>query len=383
MLAVGLAILLPLAPVRMSTPSVQWPQVVTAPESTSLQLVNQTPRGLEVHFSCDTARAADLTQDGVLLATITPDQPVAAEQGLVVRVLDGRLLIDAVGASLLDTAVSEQACSYLIRSDGNELVVSRNDDEVARGNELPQIDVLATSLMSLPGADSEDLSVRVLVDDQMASSPTALKIAALVLMLLAAAVAIWAMIRLDVLHRRTIPAQDAADGPESTANRAPRQTALIIIDTLVIVVLICWVFLAPMTDDDGYYSAMARNAPYEGYVGNYYQLLNQNFTPFTWFYNALSFWQNVGNSAVILRIPALVCGVATWLLLRRFVLDGRALPGELRTGGKARLGALGVVAVVFLTWWMPYDMGVRPEAVVALLALATLSSVMAALEKQR
>ncbi|MGI8701918.1 MAG: arabinosyltransferase domain-containing protein [Nocardioidaceae bacterium] len=217
-----------------------------------------------------------------------------------------------------------------------------------------------------------------------------MKIAALVIMLLAAAAAVWALIRLDLQRRRTAADRkvdgapsEAVSADDAQANRKLRQRSLIFIDALVVVALIAWVFMAPMTDDDGYYAAMARNAPYEGYVGNYYQLLNQNFTPFTWFYNALSIWENLGNSAVILRIPALACGVGTWLLLRRFVLGGGAFPSALQTGSRTRLAALGVVAVVFLAWWLPYDMGVRPEAVVALLALASLLSVIAAVETQR
>src|SRR5699024_9754337 len=53
-------------------------------------------------------------------------------------------------------------------------------------------------------------------------------------------------------------------------------------DVVVPAVLVAWVFLAPITDDDGYYSAMAANVPFSGYVTNYYQLFNQGFTPFSW-----------------------------------------------------------------------------------------------------
>ena len=60
-------------------------------------------------------------------------------------------------------------------------------------------------------------------------------------------------------------------------------------------VLFLWTFIGPMTDDDGYYAAMAANVPYTGYVANYYQLYNQGFTPFTWIYYALSWWQGVAG----------------------------------------------------------------------------------------
>ncbi|MGI8625065.1 MAG: arabinosyltransferase domain-containing protein [Geodermatophilaceae bacterium] len=391
MLAVGLAVALPLAPVNMSMPSVTWPQDPTAPESTSLQLVNQTPHGLEVGFSCQTARAADRTSDGTVLATINPELPVAYDEGLVVRVRSGRVQIDAVGESLVDEEVPGGVCGYRIDGGSGGLTVSRNGTELASAAELPDIDVLATSLTDLPGAGSDDLSVRVLVDNQMASSPTAIKTSMLVLMLLAAGVALLALVRLDGRRRRNVEAGDqfepgepeGGSAADRDSGRSPRQRSRYALDAGVVLVLVAWVFLSPMTDDDGYYSAMARNAPFEGYVGNYYQLLNQSFTPFTWFYNVLSLWQGVGNSAVILRIPALACGVATWLLLRRFVLGGHSLPGVVRSSPRMTLAALAVVAVAFLAWWMPYNMGVRPEGVVAVLALASLLGVATGIERVR
>ncbi len=388
--AVGLAVLLPLAPVNMSTPSVSWPQVVSAPESTSLQLANQTPRALEVAFSCQTARAAAETSDGVLLATIEPDQPSAADDGLVVRVLDGRIRVEAAGERLVDEDLPAGTCNYQINGGPAGLAASRDGFELGSTPKLPDVEVLVTSVTRLPDAGRDDLSVLVLVDDQMASSPTVLKIAMLVLMLLAAAVALWALVRLDrnrgsheVSDSQSATQEESSKSGNRYSARRPRQRSLLVVDALVIVALVAWLFLAPTTDDDGYYSAMARNAPFEGYVGNYYQLLNQNFTPFTWFYNALSLWQQVGNSAVILRIPALACGLATWLLLRRFVLGRAALPALARGASKVTVAAVGAVALVFLAWWMPYDMGVRPEAVVAVMALGSLLGVVTGIERQR
>nr|MBA3369080.1 arabinosyltransferase domain-containing protein [Geodermatophilaceae bacterium] len=85
----------------------------------------------------------------------------------------------------------------------------------------------------------------------------------------------------------------------------------------------------------------------------------------------------------ILRIPALACGLVTWLLLRRFVLGGTSLPAAVGSSPRAKLAALAAVALVFLAWWMPYDMGVRPEAVVAVLAMASLLGVVTGIETGR
>ena len=42
---------------------------------------------------------------------------------------------------------------------------------------------------------------------------------------------------------------------------------------------------------------MAANVPFTGYVANYYQLYNQGFTPFTWIYYVLSWWQTASARA--------------------------------------------------------------------------------------
>ncbi len=142
-----------------------------------------------------------------------------------------------------------------------------------------------------------------------------------------------------------------------------------------------WLFLAPMTDDDGYYAAMARNAANEGYVGSYYQLLNQSFTPFTWFYRLLGWWQQLGDAPVVLRVPSLLAGLTTWVLLRRLTTRPGGLPGPVEASRWGPVGMQLLLAAAFLAWWMPYGIGVRPEAVVGVLALATLTGVLSGLRR--
>ena len=86
------------------------------------------------------------------------------------------------------------------------------------------------------------------------------------------------------------------------------------VDAVVPVVIAFWTLVAPATDDDGYYAAMARNARVSGEVGNYYQLFDQNFTPFTWFYYVLGRWQGlVGDAPVLQRLLAVAFGLLTWM----------------------------------------------------------------------
>jgi len=370
------AIALPLAPVTVNQPVVSWPEDPAVPESTALLLTTYQPRALDVRFSCDAARQAALNGSGLLLSTVAPMQPDATQTGLLVSAADGRLTVDAAGTRLVDAVLGPGECSYRIRGGAAGLVVSRDGSRVAVGpaDAVPEVEVLQSGITALPGAAAGDLSVRVEVDDRFSTSPTPLKVVLIGLVGVALVGSLVAAGRLDRAMIR---------GPAPRSRWRPAVS-----DVAVLIVMVGWLFLAPTTDDDGYYAAMAENAPFEGYVANYYQLYNQSFTPFTWVYVALSKWQLLGESPVLLRIPALLCGLLTWVLLRRFVsgcLTPRTGQGALPRWftGRRRWIVRATLAVVFLTWWLPQDMGVRPETVVAGCALGALLAVTVAVEQHR
>ncbi|MDQ3693019.1 MAG: arabinosyltransferase, partial [Chloroflexota bacterium] len=178
--------------------------------------------------------------------------------------------------------------------------------------------------------------------------------------------------------RAAIKARRPVERPASDSPRL--RHVLRAVQFVVPVVLLLWLFIAPMTDDDGYYAAMARNSPLEGYVGNYYQLLNQSFTPFTWFYRVLGYWDSlVGSSQVLLRVPALLAGLLTWALLQRFIGRTQLVATSFRSKEYGELIVVSTLAVTFLAWWLPYDMGVRPEGIVALLSAGVLVAVQSAI----
>ncbi|MGY1708211.1 arabinosyltransferase domain-containing protein [Geodermatophilus sp. SYSU D00758] len=374
LVAVLCAVLLPLAPVRMALPTVSWPQEPTRPTSTMLELTNQTPRALDVRFSCAAVRAAASTGEGLLLSTLVPGQPAADTEGLLVTARDGRLDVLLRGVPLLDAPLPPGQCTHRLRADGEGAVLQRDGTVLASVDEdvRPDVDVLATGVTSLPGDD--DLRVALEVDAQFNTTPTAAKLALSVAVTAAALACLLLLARAD--RRRGPPAADP--GPPARVGWPGGA-----VDVLVVAAVLLWWFLAPASDDDGYYAAMARNAGVEGQVGNYYQLLNQSFTPFTWFYRVLGWWQEVGDSPVVLRVPALVVGLLTWLLLRRYVSRPGALPAAVldRRGGPA--AAVVLTGAAFLAWWLPYGMGVRPEAIVGVLALAALTGVVTGLRRRR
>ncbi|MGH3615728.1 MAG: arabinosyltransferase domain-containing protein [Pseudonocardia sp.] len=395
LIAAVCALALPFAPVSVNQPTVSWPQDPARPESTLLTLTAYRPLALDVRFSCDIARLAQAA-GGVVVSTVLPGPPAAGSVGMLVTAADGRVRVRALDRLLLDEPLGAQTCEYRITGesrglpsfvgvppdpadpsapdleafagpDNAELTISRDGTALVRApaEQLPDVDVLATSLTLIPPGE---LAVELRVDDEFTSSPTPVKsvlIGILGFALLATAVLLWG------IDRR-------ADRVRRVRGRAvPR-----VVDILVPSVVVFWMFVAPATDDDGYYAAMARNAQVSGDVGNYYQLYDQSFTPFTWFYQGLAWWQQLlGDAPVLQRIPAVVFGLLTWLVLRRFA--AAALTEWAPTRRRIRAATHGVLAVVFLAWWVPQDMGVRPETVVALCGAATMLAVLVAARRQR
>ncbi len=433
--AVVCGVLLPFAPVVQNHPEVRWPLDVTHPQPTILMLTAYQPESFSARFSCRAARDAGATPDGYLLTTMAPTSRDFDEKALSVRVRADELTVRSAGQDIVAERLPPGDCSYDVAGDAARVTVSRDGrllgqltprlgeadpDEVKNIppdsrpapkpiSALPDIDALSSSLTTLPGATPADLSVSVHPDDRYASSPTSFKsglitatVLAVVLGGLATTVAIW-------LGRRRTRRQEAGrPGEEPAAGRdppgsspppwAPAWWARIdskilaglgrwrprLIDPVVVVALVSWLYLAPLTDDDGYYSAMAADVPFAGYVPNYYQLYNQGFTPFSWPYYLLSWWQQeAGISPVALRVPSVVCGILTWIAIRAFVARCPGVTFPWREHRWLAFASRIVLGVAFLTWWLPYDVGTRPEPYTAVLAAWALAVVAEGVERQR
>ena len=404
LIAVVCGLLLPFAPVVVSTPTVTWPRDPARVESTLLPLTAHRPLGLDVRFGCDTARLARGARGvdsstGVVLATALPGSGQAATGALVVTVDGDRLRVRARGATVLDEPVPTGPCSYRIAGQdaglpvdvrgaptpvsgigpgvpiereaaapgtvagaaSAELIVSRDSAEVGRwqGERLPDVDVLVSNLTGVPpGA----LAVTLRVDDEVTSAPAPLKTALTIVLVAALVVTAALLLLVDRAGRRRSPRWP----------RRPGWAALV--DIVVVAVLAGWTLVAPATDDDGYFAVQARNAALSGGVGDYFSFWNRSFTPFTWPYDALARWQQLAGTAPVLqRLPAAVCGLLTWVVVRRLV----------RPDGVRPVLATAAAAVAFLAWWLPYDMGVRPEAVVALCAVAATAGLLAGARGRR
>ncbi len=401
LVAVLCGLLLPFAPVVVSTPTVTWPRDPARVESTLLPLTAYRPLGLDVRFTCDAVRLAAGVPDaggnaGLVLATAVPGSGQSAS-ALVVSGSGDRVVVRARGQVVLDEPVPAGPCTYRLeahdaglpvevrgpptpvggldpavpvervpadpatvaRPGSAELVVTRDGGPPTRAvaERLPDVDVLVSALTDVPPGS---LAVTLRVDDESTSAPAPLKGALTVVLV----VALLATVVLLAVADRAAP---------HPARRLRRPGWGLLVDGAVVAVVVLWTFVAPATDDDGYFATQARNAALTGTVGDYFSFHNRSFVPFTWPYAGLAEWQQIaGTAPVPQRVPAAVCGLLTWIAVRHLA----------RTGSRPAV-ARAACAVAFLAWWLPYDMGVRPEAVVALCAATATALLLAAARQQR
>lgn len=366
-IALTAGLFLPFAPVDVSRIDVTWPQRDGTAESTALLLVNQTPHTLDATFDQVTVRAA-ARSGGIVFATIDPTEPESRALGLVIETQGGQLIVTQRGRSVsLDADVGG---SWSLHSSTAGTSVSVDGAIAAEWPDVvpPQVDALLTDAEA-----PEGMAVALQLVDDSNSQPSAAKVAAMIILWLAAATT---LVLLAVDDRRR------ASGPrhlDSSNRRARWRRRLSAWDPLVVAALVGWAVIGPMTDDDGYYAQMALNADSAGYVGNYFQMFNQSFAPFTWFWQFLSFWQEIGGrSPLWLRLPSVVAAAAAWFFARRFLDTALAT----QTIWLRRLGRA-LLAVAFLAWWLAFDIGSRPESLGALAGVIALTATARAIETRR
>src|SRR5947209_15942751 len=179
---------MPFAPVSVNQPTVSWPRDLARPESTLLSLTAYRPLALDVRFSCDIARLAQKTGSGVVVSTALPEYPLAGSTGMIVTASGDRVQVRALDR-LVDERLPAGPCEYRITGhsaglpsyvrpltpadpappdrdafagpDNAELVISRDGRDLVRrfAEQLPDVDVLATSLPNLPADLAGELAV--------------------------------------------------------------------------------------------------------------------------------------------------------------------------------------------------------------------------------
>ncbi|MFD6463762.1 arabinosyltransferase domain-containing protein, partial [Streptomyces roseolus] len=235
--------------------------------------------------------------------------------------------------------------SGLTRPDGSAF------RKVVAEDARPQVVGLYTDLdrAQLSGA-----RLHVEVDSRFSSSPSVWKLVAI------GGAVLCTLVSLVCLH-----VIDGADGRRGRRFLPARWWRVTGLDAVVGVTLLVWHVIGANTSDDGYILTMAKAARGAGYTANYYRWFGVAEAPFGWPYEVLGWMTRVSDDGLWLRLPALLAGVLCWWVISREVLP--RLGARVRASSAARWTA----ALVFLSIWLPYNNGLRPEPLIALGALLT------------
>ncbi|NMO90046.1 arabinosyltransferase domain-containing protein [Actinomycetospora sp. TBRC 11914] len=383
------ALAFPFAPVARPDVTYSWPAPgSSSPAPAAIPMLPYQPVTTTASVTCDAARG--VAPGTVLLATTPPHPDPLAEPLHGLTITAGppgsrSLSVSVGGHDLPPVALPGGPCTIrlvsgieattvtLVAPASESVTVARLD-----GDTRPAV---AGAFTGAPTAAGVSLSV--VADTRFQTSASGSKIALGVLSVVAFAVALGAVVVLA--RRRQGRSRDASeasllassgrkapsstgagvsDGPLSACSPAstpdvgteassrPRPHRLV--DVGVVLGLLLWQVIGPLTVDDGYIAGIVRSRGQNGQVGTVFRWLNSPETPFGWFYDVLALIARVDPAPFWLRLPATVLAIVGWFLLSRAVLPRLGLE---------RLPRLvpWLTGIVYLAWWLPYDLGVRPE----------------------
>ncbi|CAM3067979.1 Putative arabinosyltransferase C [Prescottella defluvii] len=369
------ALAIPLLPVHQEQATLSWPQN-GSPRSVEAPLVSYAPMTFDARIPC--ATAAGLDDGGLLVSTIPAGAPGTEQYGLIAKTVASesaptRLEVILRDRSLISMPLSEVSgvdCAIVVSSDSTRTIASitgPGGDLVTKtfeGDFRPQI---VGVFSDLDGVAPEGLQVTAPLDTRFSTTPTLIKIVAMIVTVLATLLALVALHRLDL-----------TDGRRARRFLPARWWRFGVLDVVVIGTLLLWHFIGATTADDGYQYTMARSAQSSGYMSNYFRYFAVPETPFgTPYYYIFGLLDDIWNASPWVRLPALLAGVVTWLVLSREVVP--------RLGAAARTNkiVLWTGALGFLAVWLPYNNGLRPEPIVAAGVLLTWCSVERAIATRR
>src|ERR1700757_3944069 len=273
-----LAIVTPLLPITQTTAELSWPQNGTF-DSVEAPLIGYVATELKVTVPCQAAAGLAGPQNAgktVLLSTVPKQAPKAVDRGLLILRVDDELVLVVRNVPVVTAPLSQvlgPACQRLTFTAHADRVTAEfvgltqgpnaeHPGSPLRGEKSgydfrPQIVGVFTDLS---GPAPAGLTFSATIDTRYSSSPTPLKMAAMVL---GVALTVIALAALHLL--------DPADGPRHRRFLPPRWWSITGLDGLVTLVLVWWHFVGANTADDGYILTMARVSEHAGYMANYYR----------------------------------------------------------------------------------------------------------------
>ncbi|TWS23941.1 arabinosyltransferase [Tsukamurella sputi] len=366
-----LAILTPFLPVKETTTEVHWPQNGRV-SNVDAPLVAYTPIRLDVSLPCSVVDALPAA-GGTLLRTLPEDGPRPGLQGLVIRADAKNVIIAdrdvalatasradvgraAAGCAIRFVSTPEATTAEFIGMPAGAQTSNQLSNTVADPNLRPQITGFYTDLPATTPVAGID--VKTQVDTRFNTTPSTIKLIAIIVGIASTILALVALGFVDMRdgrgHIRFMPRGWLRPRP---------------VDFTVIGVLGIWWLIGPNTSDDGYQITMATQTKFSGYMINYFRSFGVPENPVGWNDYLFTAISHVTTAAPAMRLPGLVFGLLTWLVISREMIPrlGRAV--------RNNPAALWAAAGGFLLIWLPLNNGLRPEPAVVFFSLLTWVSV--------
>ncbi|TYQ02108.1 UNVERIFIED_ORG: arabinosyltransferase B [Gordonia westfalica J30] len=374
-----LAIVTPILPVNQTTAELEWPQGDSVSD-VAAPLVAFVPIDMDMSVPCSLASRLP-AQGGVLLSTTPEGGQDDSARGLFVRATPDALTMTDRNVVLLNTdraaAQANPDCRIVMHADG-EGVAGRFEGLPAPDADTGSLHEFAIPdhemrpqivgiYSDLPANVSRDgLSLHATIDTRYVSSPTPLKLAAIVIGIV---MTVLSLIALGVLDRRDGRAHKRFLPTGWWTIRPP--------DVAVFAILAFWWFAGANTSDDGYNFTVGRITSEAGYADNYFRYFGVPQDPFGWHFQVISAMSHISVAAPFMRLPAFLLGLLGWWLISREVIPrlGRAVRNS--------TPAVWSAAFVFLAIWLPFNNGLRPEPAEAVGALLTWCCVERAIATRR
>ncbi|GAA2820261.1 arabinosyltransferase domain-containing protein [Saccharopolyspora taberi] len=321
------ALALPFAPVWSERTEVRWPTAEA--EATTAFLAPYRPAEFAATVPCRTVREAA----GTVFTTLPPGSD---REGMVLAVRGGKPEL-LLGQRSVPLPALSGDCTLTVHADSTRSVVAVGGwSTELQGIAAPEIFTFGTDL---PPAQAATLSVTARTFSWFDTAPTELK------QTLITCALVCAVLSALVLLARTRP-RIRFNSP-----------LLMAIDAAMLAILALWLVIGPISDDDGFAMLTVRNYEPSGDIGNYYRWFNASETPFTLVQHLMRWVSDYSLAPVWLRFPSIVAGLLTWVVVSRGIV-----------GPMCRAGLKGhaLAAVFFLACWLPFGLGVRPEAFVSL-----------------
>ncbi len=338
---------------------------------TPLLLVQRTPEAVSARVPCSLPRPLRAAGNSVtVLATARyPDR----SDGLLVS-RTGRRLTVSIGYRVLDRVtlpLSRGAgadCSYRLYLNDRGWLLEGGHAEIEHSDKLETMPTVNGVFSALDLRSGRRPSIEITTRTHASRAAPRQTVAWIVAVLFA----VGGLLLVAIEGR---PRPRGTRSVLRTTVRAARDAAHPA-DALVAAILLAWWVLSPAFPDDGW--VMTRQSMFEsaGGFSNYYNSLGTNL-PLSYWLEWAQHWLTQSSSAlVVLRIPALLCLAAAWLLCR-WVL-ARVLASSVGDDHIALWALASAFAVGALSWGMT----LRPEPVVAVLVAGVLACAVRFVERE-